>query len=45
MAKLFVLKDAKDEEKNILNDQKEIIGKYTVDTTKNGTEFTLDFND
>lgn len=44
MAKLFVLKDAKDEEKNILNDQKEIIGKYTVDTTKNGTQFTLDFN-
>lgn len=44
MTKPFTLGDNKDEEKVILNEAKETIGKYTVDTTGPRTKYTLNFN-
>lgn len=44
MTKPFTLKDTKDEEKVILNEAKEQIGHYTIDTTGSRTKYTLHFN-
>lgn len=44
MTKPFTLGDSKDEDKVILNEAKEAIGKYTVDTTSTRAKYTLNFN-
>lgn len=44
MTKPFTLGDSKDEDKLILNEAKEAIGKYTVDTTGTRAKYTLNFN-
>lgn len=44
MTKSFTLADSKEEDRVILNEQKEKIGQYTVDTTGSRIKFTLNFN-
>ena len=44
MTKSFTLENNEDEDRLILNDAKEPIGKYTVDETGNRTRYTLNFN-
>lgn len=44
MTKPFTLEKSKDEEKIILNEAKETIGTYTIDTTGVRAKYTLNFN-
>ncbi|WP_251867082.1 SpaA isopeptide-forming pilin-related protein [Enterococcus malodoratus] len=44
MTKSFTVKDNKADEKIILNETNETIGKYTVDATGERTKYTLNFN-
>lgn len=44
MTKPFTVKDNKADEKIILNETNETIGKYTVDATGERTKYTLNFN-
>lgn len=44
MTKPFTLENSKDEEKIILNEAKETIGTYTIDTTSVRAKYTLNFN-